>query len=93
MASLDWVPIEALEDSERFRKEKIEEGHKWWRIISMPSHHHCRYNAVAFTNDKVLFPESEQSRWYGPSWRVHEYLEDLKEFKASYVSISEGRES
>ncbi|KAL9625447.1 MAG: hypothetical protein Q9160_000510 [Pyrenula sp. 1 TL-2023] len=83
VSTLKWIPLEAREDWEMFRKEKIDDGRNWWRIISTPSHHHCRYDAVAFTNDKFLFPERERY-WYG-HWRIHEYLEELREFKPSYV--------
>ena len=80
VSTLDWIPLQARPDWEILRDEKIKDGHKWWKIIRQPQHHHCRYTAIAFTNDPLLFPEKETP--FYTSHRVYLYEARRQEFKA-----------
>lgn len=81
--TLDWIPLEAHHNSVAFKQKKIQDGHKWLRILSRAPYHHACYDAVAFTNDKILFPPV-QSRYF-QHWRIEDYNEEFKEFKPLHV--------
>lgn len=81
---LDFVPLKRRRDWETFRKVKIADGHRWWEMLAHDKYH-ALYNTIAFTDDKLLFPQEDVSSNRNWSWRVDDYKEKVAVFKPIHV--------